>query len=483
MMKLWRNVGILIFLYTIVLILLGSYKPNFFDSALAQLAGKYAGMGLTPYRDFGMVYPPLQFLFWGMFKENASQATIQVVSGLIYLVVSARTYQLLKTGLGRSPDDFQIGALAIIEAVILRQLSLRGILPLSLALLLICEIWASVKVNRQKYTVLWLGMIMMWLRWDTGIVLAALTLFVAFFSVNLRKTALLLALGVVLGGAALYLYLQALGILELGWDYIVRMPIWLTQTYRDLPLPTSFSLRSPDMMIYPTLAIVGLIGAKLLSSSGPLYLRIMLLGFTVLYLPYALGRSDFGHFQPLWLVSALSLFFVEGIWGVSRWGRALLSLTLIMVAPWFLYNSFWLQPKVGEAHSSVEREIGECQKIASGALASSIFVGRKNYDHYLFNIASLYLVRGDLPPATRFIAEEPGIQSSCKYGGEVAQELAEAEHPILMFLELDNHGSENKATAEMKSCGKIEYFLENNESEYLGSCTAWGHPFEVRLYK
>ena len=122
------------------------------------------------------------------------------------------------------------------------------------------------------------------------------------------------------------------------------------------------------------------------------------------------------------------------------------------------------------------------EKLVKNIYAESIFVGRKSYEKYLWNNASLYLTRPDLKPASSYITEEPGIQNVCKFQNIIVDELNVSPKPMIVTLELHEEKPENKATTNMKSCGLIERYLEYESYRLIGYCRSDNKDYEIRLY-
>jgi hypothetical protein len=130
----------------------------------------------------------------------------------------------------------------------------------------------------------------------------------------------------------------------------------------------------------------------------------------------------------------------------------------------------------------LQRELSSCRTLTQNVEAESIFVGRYDYNSFIINTPMLYFLRPELPPATRYISDEPGLQNDCGYGKEIAEELDQAAKPMLALLEILPQNPEPNKTTTMVFCKKIEDFLASESSRLLGKCESYGTWFDVRIY-
>ena len=299
--------------------------------------------------------------------------------------------------------------------------------------------------------------------------------------------------GYISGWLLLILYFIINNVTERAIDFIIKIPILLTASYRDLPLPIPKHPLRPETIFYLCLVYMIILLFKSFFyfkyRKGKINideLSTVILAFSTLliFIVYALGRSDWPHFIPLW-------FYLGIIWVVINLklkifnDKILISIILLFLplGGWYIKSSLIFIPRYNFATFQMNSQISECKDIVKNIESNSIFVGRVSYHRYLWNNASLYLTRTDLKPATSFITEEPGIHNSCKYGLMIYNELVISNKPMIAFLNMNLQDGENKTTKNMSSCGYIEKYLNENSFEILGKCRSVDSEFEVRLYK
>lgn len=446
------------FIYTVFLQLIGSYDLNYFDGAVQLASQNYTALGLTPYKDFAVVYPPGTFLLSGKLLPFKSIVEVNVFFTIIFVGLFAAAVKLFNK---LNPQFGYVMWLA--NGFLLRIFDARGALPYvmleTIVLLVLCK---------KKWQLLVMSAVFVWLRWDW------LLFFLPFAGVWA-------AAGYLIGVLALAGYLVATGVWGIGWEFIVYIPMMLTGYFRDLPIPPFAFDIHPNLLIYVSGAMLLIIGLKLRSKLKD---YLVFLGFVGIFVPYALGRSDWVHFVGVWMATAFWWTFVCRDLKVRwMWSTASIILFFIPLGGWYARGVKSFEPTVNKVQITLDEQISNCRELVKGENPKSIFVGRLTYQRYLYNVAALYLAYPKVKPATRFIMEEPGIQNSCKYGGMAVADLEGAGRPMLAYLEKGLHEAENEAMAKMESCGKMESFLQAHEFAKIGGCTAYNKEFEVRVYK
>jgi hypothetical protein len=306
-------------------------------------------------------------------------------------------------------------------------------------------------------------------------------------SKNILKLLLISNSGLLVAAIILFLYLFGINSVSEGIDFIFRIPTSVIMPYRKLPLPGLNSFFSEDSIFYVSLLSILLTfitTAKLIASYKAdkkiILLLLMLMPFSTFH--YALGRSDHWHFIPFLFLTLGSITLFYSITGLKR---------LVFIAVITIYFTFphvfsemsdVLDSKV-DIRDDISKNLDNCKQAIQGKENyQSMFVGRENYDRFIFNNAALYLINPKVKPASSFISDEPGLQNSCHYGQVISQQLKNSKKPMLVFLEKGLHNPEPNKTQEMHSCGKIEKFLATAEYEKIGNCNAYNQDYEIRIY-
>src|SRR5262249_29828438 len=93
----------------------------------------------------------------------------------------------------------------------------------------------------------------------------------------------------------------------------------------------------------------------------------------------------------------------------------------------------------------------------------------------------LYLMRPDLRPATPFISDNLGVQSSCALGSRVATDLILAPRPLVIVLDTEPWSTESNLSPERTSCGKIEAIMAAMPAVVLGTCRLADRVYRVMV--
>jgi len=508
----------LILLYHLILLAIGSYDMGFFDGPLRVLSKIYMTNGLIPYKDFGVVYPPGMFILFGKLIPYKSIIQTNIVLSFFYFALIVLTTRLLyKPARPSKFNYFNTSVFLLFNALVIRIFgasdTLSYLIPMIAVILIISYL---IHKPRQSYLygLIPLFAISVWFRWDwmlyliiiQWLVLITALLFARFLPSKIStlnkhkiiKRQLILVtsstVGYVLGATSLYLYLNHLGVLKEAIDFIIYKPIMLTKTYRSLPLPLPEFPIFLDFIIYSNILflvlLIGVLSKKLFADykSGKIDFRfvipsLLLLGYILLFFPYALGRSDWPHFMAMWYAIGITWVLISTWFNILKLNeKVVIILALLPLSVWYIRYSNSLSPMYNRAEAIINREINDCGNAIEGITPKTIFVGRTSYENFLYNKASLYLLLPKVKPATAYITEEPGIHNSCKYGQIIVKDLSKAEKPMLAFLDLGSDPPENKATANMSSCGLIEDYLKNAEYLKIGTCKSYNDLFEIRLY-
>ena len=298
-------------------------------------------------------------------------------------------------------------------------------------------------------------------------------------------------LGFLIGLFGLIVYLHHIHAVRAGLDFIFNIPTHVILPYRQLPLPTMHSLFDNDALFYVAssgmlfnmiVLVRPLLDAETVDKKF-LILSLMLIPLAMF--PYAFGRADWEHSLPLLYIITVVIIIAVSI-GVVR--KEYIIVVILLSFP--IHNLFSLDTNrivipssKNQIQSSIIEHNADCmEKIKVINNYKSIFVGRVSYKRFRTNSANLYLINPDIPPATAFISDEPGLQNSCYYGKKIVEQLKRANKPMLVFLETGEQPSEPNATSQMTSCMQIENYLKDEPFQQFGACTTNGTEFLIRVY-
>lgn len=506
--------SVLFFFYNIILYVIGSYEIDYFDGALKLLSKIYISKGLTPFRDFSVVYPPGMFLIFGKIFPFRSLIQINILTSIGYILLYIYSLILLRSFSKKEKSIFfALSIMSLYYSIIIRLFAHSDAYSLYLFTLAVLVYLKSIesKTNALLIINILIYFIGIWFRWDWLLFILLLEVFIPFIIYivfrrlfvkpekhikrNIFITTMSSLFGYITGALLLGQYLNSTGGLQKAYTFLVKIPLFLTSSYRNLPLPIPKHPLKPEMIIYLSALLLFYIiykstkyvlisiknkGVKL---SEFVFLFISL-SSTIIFIIYALGRSDWPHFTPLWFylgIVTLILNLKLKIFGNIMY--ILLILSFFPLSGWYIKATKAYLPRYNHAQNILNQNLKDCKNLVNNTYAKSIFVGRTQYNKFLWNNEALYLIRTDIPPATSFITEEPGVHNSCSYGEDIKIELLDSAKPMLAILNKNEQDGENKLTKNMTSCGHIESFLNENNYEILGNCKSYDFDFEVRLYK
>jgi len=469
-------IGLCVHLYWFIRGIFSTILINQFDGALRLLAEHAVIQQWTLYKDVSIVYPPGYALFFGtLFRFVSPNNRQTIITFAIFIFVCIGVWSVQRM-LKCSYTDWRIGIFLLISSLWYQQVSGDAFaLPL-MFLLILCIVHQKLST-----TVALLAGILAFFRWDFPLFTSVLMWgmvgyeYVCFKKETYVKTALALTLGLSAGLGILALYAFTQGTLTQAFDAIVTIPTRIILPYRSLPLPLPWHApRILNALVY--VALLGWILCAVLAEKKNIR-DVVVLCIPFIFLPYATGRADWSHALPLFS----SVLFVTLY--VKTKQRYIHHVTLGMLVLFFLRILLPQHIWEPQAQSNMYTHIAECAQRVQTYNAQSLFVGREQYNRYIINVASLYFTRPDLRPATPYVSDEPGLQSSCIYGERIQQDLVRTPKPMLSFIELGEQPLEPNATQTLRSCGHIERFLSTSPYTSLGQCYAYGHTFDVRAYK
>lgn len=480
------------------------YPMEGYDEAIRYISRAYVRVGRVPYHDFGIVYSPGVFLLAHIVPfRTLEQQHLIFFSFFPLLIVTAA---ILMTRFHVSAPRF-VAALSGFMILLIPLLHSENIADPLLALLILATVLALRQgTNRRVLLFLFLlpCMIIYW-RWDRILTFLCIEflLFIPLIVFFLRRkkygraqnTLRVIGVqtaGLITGLIGLAAYLFATGGLRSGVEFIYYLPAVVILEYRDLPLPDLFSF--PGSLFLCTWVVLVMFLLYMINESvrqhvSPAHVQKSTFFFLVFSplaaLPYALGRSDGGHIWPMLFLTGISILYVFFL-SESRRSYVLLVLLVPLVAASVRYlPSLAYEPQgFFSMTRALEASLHDCRKKTGDTVYRSLFVGRTLYERFFFNNVVLYFLNPSIPPASRHIHDDPGVQNSCVYGTRIAGELDRAPKPMLAFItDKPSEKTEENKTQEMKSCGKIERYLTTHPYRILGQCTAYDIPYEIRLYE
>lgn len=490
-----------IFLSNWLLFARSNFDANEFTGALRLITHFYIRQGLTPYNQFGVVYPPGLFLLIGkvipfvsIFQRNFVFSVIELCFVILNnILIGKMAKNIWHKLLGISL--FEVISVIIIGFVWNDPISYQ--IATTLILLNATYFLSHKKHIYIPLTCAVLMGISVFFRWDliTQYVGVMGVMYFAWIVLRKKKTqaesdALWILLiyelvGFAAGIVCLGGYLAHIHALTSGFEFIFRVPALIAFPYRKLPLPAFASILNNSFAIYSCLFILAVncirfIRSKSFQKGSVLTWFLFLVPFA--FLPYALGRTNVGHVLPLVYIVGISLLLEYLVLWQSKTPLVLLCILLIPVSTFFIPRRI---PKIQNYQAaSLDSMMKDCKsKMPDGSSYKSVFVGRTSYHRYISNSAVLYLINPQKPPASAYISDEPGVQNSCTYGSVIANQLEKSPKPMVAFLETKLQNAEPNRTKDMKSCGKIETFLSSASFKTIGTCTVNAKQFEVRIYE
>lgn len=480
------------------------YPLEQFDEAMRAVSRSYVSAGFVPYRDFGIQYPPGVFILAHIIPFKTLEQQNIVVYSLFPVIVLVAA--VLLRGFRQSVEKLLLSISGFMMVLIL-VLHDEDVSDPLVGLLMITVVRAiRFGVGKIAFFLLFFfAFLAIHWRWDRVLTFLFIesVLFLSYitwcwrcgkrsWALDTGRILLAQGTGVLCGVVSIGIYLVFHGGLTGGFDFIYRLPVIVTLPYRDLPLSPFFSYWG-ELYLYTWIALFLFIlytaveSIRLYRHTSPKNIMISL--FLILApfsgLPYALGRSDGTHIHPMVFFTGLCIVLALMVTTTAKKQYALLGLFLIVSVPTIRHlTSFFYVPFDRFSMTKIlNQSLHECKAQTDAIKYSSLFVGRTVYEQYFSNNVALYLLNPSVPPATRYITDDPGIHNSCDWGERVKTDLEMAPRPMLAFItdQRSERREENK-TKNMKSCGTIEGFLTKHPYRVLGTCTSYEVLYEIRIY-
>lgn len=468
------------------------FIPDVFDDSIKIVSGLYAKQGFVPYTDYGIVYPP-GLLMLSRILNLDGVSRFQVFA-FIYLVIAS----CIVAYVARRSRSWVLSGAVLVLLTVSSNVSEDLLLEGAWYLLIFATLWYLERGRRVGLILISLCVaVVALLKWERPLIFVGFSAlgWISMHRVD-TKTArrfvnLLMA---VFGGICSALiagvtYLIASGThLADAYHFIITVPLKILP-FRRLPLPDLFSSQGSIWMLGYAVyfAIAMLIIAtvvmimRVLRSSQ--YQYLILLCIPVGLLPYASGRADSVHAFPL-LGTLTAVMIIMSL--VTRRAIPILIACVVYLAANF--GLFTISPlgflRLPVSYIDlVDASLVDCRNATKDISYQTLFIGRSEYTEYVYNHVMLYLLNPRVKPATRYISDEPGLQSDCVDGEAVTQDLTRAGKPTLALLETQPQKTEANLSSSLVSCGYIERWLRDSAHDTIGTCEHLGKPFEIRLYR
>lgn len=483
------------------------YYIGFYDGIHRLLPHFYIRQGLIPYRDFDHGYAPGLFIligkiipFTSIIQRNMILAGITLGCTGIGLFLVCR---LMHTG---TQKIIAASVYLMLTMLVVHHLAWSD--PLSVVIVSVVFLLSISLLfvhGKKKYVSVGITVtsgILMFLRWDwilsfglflglAGYVYHRMDRFLRHrgHKVSMVYWHLIQSVwaGIGIGGVLLLLYLWSIGAFFEGIDSIFLKQIVLNAQYRHIPLSALMQYTNEAVFLLHVLfscVASAVVTFRLRNRISHTHIPVVLIIYAGIasQIPYALSRVDTVHLIPL-----ISLFGIGSVvlykLTSSYWHLIVVGVLLGVM----LRGSTTLRvtkPDINAFDREIAQSIQDCKNAVPRHISyRSLFVGRENYDRITSSIGSLYLINPNIPPASAYTFDVPGIQTSCKYAGDIVNQLTRAAKPMLAFLDLTDFDPENEAIATLKSCGKVESFLRTRPYTTIGTCRAFSHQFVIRSYK
>jgi hypothetical protein len=479
---------------------LSNFPLNFFDGSLGILPWFYFKAGLSIYREFGIPHSPGEYWLFGKLITFHSLAHNTFAMAIFRLVLSGGVIFLLSKITAEQKKFW-----SVLAFYLLLNTAIIGTVTLVLfSLLFLFSLYYLQNKDSHFYPLLILSLgnfCALLFRWEFAVfwlILNFIILLAAYFfralqqdnfQQKMKKIVLAQFLGVTFAILTIVIYAWHAQCLKLTFACLFDIPVIATLPYRKGPFPIIVSLFQHDTTFYLALLVFLVICVFLIQyfyrseQKRKNAIFLLLLAFPLAFLPYASGRADAPHAFPFAYEVGIILVAATVLNYLDLRKFLLLGVALLLPLSQEIFNPYLdhlFPTKVNQLQVSIDSSINDCKTKSAKLQYRSIFVGRLSYNKYEINSANLYLINTNVPPATTFIFEDPGLQDSCYYGQIIATQLKMAPKPILSFLEL---GDQPSVPQKANSCLKIEGFLQKNAFKFVGTCHANGQKYLIRLYE
>lgn len=509
--------GALAALLSHVAVATSAFGFNYFDQPLRLLQAVYAARDLTPYADYGFVYLPGYAWFYGkLLRLQEPESAIAAIALVNLLLVVVCAQQLMRLAPSRAWLYGGVvllilgGAIPIASPIIHDQ---QALILLAIVVLLLVSVMLRGPSIPRVIILISAAAAATLFRWDWILAVAVLEaggaagVWLAMGRMDLKNSQIIevrqtaarlwvaavttlagvgLAMGVTLGYALatntwadtrLFVFYLPLLIKSIGTLSLPRGVGWHLQLLVEIIA----------MMLIALAALLACVNSRARHKFVYLLEGGALLFPCIALLPYAFGSDNFSHFLPLSVLVIMSSLIALTLWP-PRAPQWLLVAALGLAASPTLSLAFQRLVHIGGIPQA-DVHLEETRRATSACTdlfppdAVSLFLGQISYDGFPSNYPVLYLMRPDLRPATPFISDERGVQSSCAFGSRIAADLKQAPRPLVIVLDTTPWNRKKYLTRGRHSCGKIEAVLATMSGITLGACRLAGRTYQVSVVR
>lgn len=453
-----------------------------FDSALFGLQLHYPLVGLQPFRDFIIYYPDGLSIVSGLvhkftFGALSFESLIWPLHFLLQLFFLKRVASFCEAG--NAALNFVLLVLVVETCFYF----LLGTEPFSLliASILLLDLYKAVQKKHEiSAEFLVLAFVLCFLRWDRLIYCYIATLGFYIYSFLIKQQFKLMPfLKISITFLKVFLlFIFSLAILHPADFLVVIKSIFFDPFEIAKNRSLHYSIRTDLLGVqtakYALMGFYIYIGYQIVIAKK--YVDdVFFYFFGLSPLPYGLSRPDMAHLFPFFFTTSIycAVCFLRKYslkFELSRLVLCIFGLLFIVVTILFSIPQ-----------KNTEKMVENCVGLvkAKEIKPKTIFVGNASYEDVVINFPLFYLKNLDLPPATKYISDEPGIQNSCEVQKEMILEMNEAEKPIIFYLNASKIIDKNNLN-KASSCNILEKFHENRLKK-VGECVVGKYQVEVKV--
>jgi len=475
--KIFKNYYFLLFLVNFFAIYINPYSP-LFDSALFRLQLIYPTLGLEQYKDFIHIYPFGPSIISIIFSKITLNLFNPIYSVWIFHFILQLIFlkKIIESKFVPKDKNIFLYLFLIFETIYYSKL---GGEPFSFLLTFITlfEFLKSLETKKIFFSTFIYPTLLIFFKWDR--LVFCISVFILFFIlcqikkikyefIHLIKIILVSFFSFVFFIFSLYLFSQN-NFLN-AFKYIFVVP-FIIEEFRKIPFIIGFPILSLYNIYFFLLAIYVLF-LPYLALKKVKRNKIFFYCISLSLIPPTFFISDIGHFTAFYLSSFFLIFsFPEFI------TKNLYSyINKYAFFSKFIFFSFLLLFLVSELNAP--KITNTCSNIFFEEKPKSIFVGNSQYDNFYVNFPLIYLNYLHLKPATKYIAEDPGIQNSCLFGNEIINDINLAPKPTIFLLNESLLNVYNNRP--LSNCRKIENYISSH-TKLINHCKISDFNIAVRI--
>lgn len=512
----WLGLGALAALWSHAALATSAFGVNYFDQAGRLLQAVYAARGLTPYADYGFIYPPGYAWFYGkLLRLQEAESVIAAIAVVNLLLVVTCAGQLMRLAKNRRQLYGGTVLLMLGGAIPMASPNVQdphSLILVPIAVLLLVEVMTRGPSAARVAALVGVAAVAALFRWDWILFVALLeaggaavvwlateiirlepgqSTQVRRMAARLWWAALAALAGVALAMAVMVGYALATGTWAETRLFVFELPLLILSLLdRSLRMLVDNPQLLVDIIAMILIALAALL-ACVKTRAKPRFVYLLeggaLLAPCVALLPYTFSSDDLPHFLPLSVLVIVTSLTALTLWPpmAPRW-LLLIALGIaaeptLSIALHKVVLSGGVPP--ADIHLQKTRELTAGCTDLFPLDARSLFLGQTSYNGLPGNYPVLYLMRPDLRPATPFISDNVGVQNSCALGSHIASDLVLAPRPLVLVIDTKPWGTENILAPERTSCGKIEAVMAAMPAVALGTCRLAGRMYRVMVVR